>query len=207
MNSVKNHSAQLQDYIYAIELLENQVREKIENVNTTVNMSDEDKSNELGNLQMYLDQVSQKRYDLLAVRTVSLQTMPMIKMMADNDFKLMNKLHSSLITTLPVFKNAIVIAVNLKRQRVISRTLNSVDEATNELLIKNASNVSRNSVEIAKQANSPAIAVETLKQNFEIIKKGIEDTKAVQLEARTKREANIIELDRLNKEMVKLQAK
>ena len=133
--------------------------------------------------------------------------MPMIKMMADNDFKLMNKLHSSLITTLPVFKNAIVIAVNLKRQRVISRTLNSVDEATNELLIKNASNVSRNSVEIAKQANSPAIAVETLKQNFEIIKKGIEDTKAVQLEARTKREANIIELDRLNKEMVKLQAK
>jgi tellurite resistance protein, putative len=206
-DSVKNHSTQLQDYIYAIELLENQVREKIENVNTTVNMSDEDKSNELGNLQMYLDQVSQKRYDLLAVRTVSLQTMPMIKMMANNDFKLMNKLHSSLITTLPVFKNAIVIAVNLKRQRVISRTLNSVDEATNELLIKNASNVSRNSVEIAKQANSPAIAVETLKQNFEIIKKGIEDTKAVQLEARTKREANIIELDRLNKEMVKLQAK
>lgn len=206
-DSVKNHSTQLQDYIYAIELLENQVREKIENVNTTVNMSDEDKSNELGNLQMYLDQVSQKRYDLLAVRTVSLQTMPMIKMMANNDFKLMNKLHSSLITTLPVFKNAIVIAVNLKRQRVISRTLTSVDEATNELLIKNASNVSRNSVEIAKQANSPAIAVETLKQNFEIIKKGIEDTKAVQLEARTKREANIIELDRLNKEMVKLQAK
>jgi len=206
-DSAKNHSTQLQDYIYAIEILENQVKDKIEEVKTTVNITDEDKNNELGNLQRYLDQVSQKRYDLMAGRTVSLQTMPMIKMMADNDFKLMNKLHSSLITTLPVFKNAIVIAVNLKRQRVLSRTMKAVDEATNELLLKNALNVSKNSVEIAKQANSPAIAVETLKQNFEIIKQGIEETKAVQLEARTKRESNIKELDRLNGEMLRLQSK
>ena len=201
---VDNTSVELVDYIYALDIIEEKLKVQIEEVQNTENILTEDKNNQLSKLQTILDRISQKKEDLHTTRTVSLQTMPMLDMMANNDYNLSRKIYSSLITTLPIFKEAIAIAVNLKRQRVISRTMKKVDEKTNELLSRNARNVAQNSVEIAKQSNSSSIDIETLKTNFEVIKQGIEDTKAIQNEARSKRENNIKELENLNKKMNEL---
>lgn len=201
---VDNTSVELVDYIYALDIIEEKIKAQIEEIKNTENVLTEDKNNQLSKLQAILDRILQKKEDLHTTRTVSLQTMPMLDMMANNDYNLSRKIYSSLITTLPIFKEAIVIAVNLKRQRVISRTMKKVDEKTNELLLRNARNVAQNSVEIAKQSNSSSIDIETLKTNFEVIKQGIEDTKAIQNEARSKRENNIKELENLNKKMNKL---
>lgn len=201
---VDNTSVELVDYIYALDIIEEKLKVQIEEIQNTENILTEDKNNQLSKLQTILDRISQKKEDLHTTRTVSLQTMPMLDMMANNDYNLSRKIYSSLITTLPIFKEAIAIAVNLKRQRVISRTMKKVDEKTNELLSRNARNVAQNSVEIAKQSNSSSIDIETLKTNFEVIKQGIEDTKAIQNEARSKRENNIKELENLNKKMNEL---
>lgn len=201
---VDNTSVELVDYIYALDIIEEKIKDQIEDIKNTENVLTEDKNNQISKFQSVLDRISQKKEDLHTTRTVSLQTMPMLDMMANNDYNLSRKIYSSLITTLPIFKEAIAIAVNLKRQRVISRTMKKVDEKTNELLLRNARNVAQNSVEIAQQSNSSSIDIETLKTNFEVIKKGIEDTKAIQNEARSKRENNIKELENLNKKMNEL---
>ena len=199
--SVEDYSIEVTDYINAIALAEEELKKKIEDISQSVNIEEIEKNKQINRLQTVYDMVSQKRLDLITTQTVSLQTLPMLEMMLNNDFNLSRKLYSSIITTLPVFKNAIVIAINLKRQKIISRTMKEVDKTTNELILRNAKNVSANSVEIAKAANTAAIDVETLKQSFEIIKQGILDTKAIQTQARIDRDSNIKELENLNKEI------
>ena len=199
--TVESYYKDITNYINAISMVENNLLEKKDDLEQSVNIEEQEKTKQLTQLQTLTDMVSTKKLDLITTQTVALQTLPMLEMMLNNDFNLSRKIHSSIITTLPVFKNAIVIAVNLRRQRVISRTMSEVDKATNELILKNAKNVSKNSVEIAKAANTAAIDVETLKQSFEIIKQGILDTKEIQIQARIDRDSSIKELENLNKEI------
>ena len=199
--TVESYYKDITNYINAISLVENNLLEKKDDIEQSVNIEEQEKTKQLTQLQTLTDMVSTKKLDLITTQTVALQTLPMLEMMLNNDFNLSRKIQSSIITTLPVFKNAIVIAVNLRRQRVISRTMAEVDKATNELILKNAKNVSKNSVEIAKAANTAAIDVETLKQSFEIIKQGILDTKEIQIQARIDRDSSIKELENLNKEI------
>lgn len=199
--TVENYYKDITNYINAISMVENNLLEKKDDLEQSVNVEEQEKTKQLTQLQTVTDMVSTKKLDLITTQTVALQTLPMLEMMLNNDFNLSRKIHSSIITTLPVFKNAIVIAVNLRRQRVISRTMSEVDKATNELILKNAKNVSKNSVEIAKAANTAAIDVDTLKQSFEIIKQGILDTKEIQIQARIDRDSSIKELENLNKEI------
>lgn len=186
-NAAGNYSVDIIDYIYAIELVEDDI-----------------KNNEIAKYQLILDQVTQKHQDLETTRTVYLQTMPMIEMMLQNDYGLARKLHSTLTTTVPVFQNAIILAENLKRQRITTRAVTATEKTTRDLMERNALNVSRNSKEIAKIANSAGIDIETLKKNFETIKQGIQDTKAIQVKARSERENHIKELKELNKKMAEL---
>ena len=132
--TVDNTSVELVDYIYALDIIEEKIKDQIKDIKNTENVLTEDKNNQISKFQSVLDRISQKKEDLHTTRTVSLQTMPMLDMMANNDYNLSRKIYTSLITTLPIFKEAIVIAINLKRQRVISRTMKKVDEKTNELL-------------------------------------------------------------------------
>lgn len=199
--TVESYYKDITNYINVISLVENNLLQKKDDLEQSVNIEEQEKTKQLTQLQTVTDMVSTKKLDLITTQTVALQTLPMLEMMLNNDFNLSRKIQSSIITTLPVFKNAIVIAVNLRRQRVISRTMAEVDKATNELILKNAKNVSKNSVEIAKAANTAAIDVETLKQSFEIIKQGILDTKEIQIQARIDRDSSIKELENLNKEI------
>ena len=199
--TVENYYKDITNYINAISLVENNLLEKKNDIEQSVNIEEQEKTKQLTQLQTVTDMVSTKKLDLITTQTVALQTLPMLEMMLNNDFNLSRKLYSSIITTLPVFKNAIVIAVNLRRQRRISRTMLEVDKTTNELILRNSRNVSKNSVEIAKAANTAAIDVDTLKQSFEIIKQGILDTKEIQIQARIDRDSSIKELENLNKEI------
>lgn len=203
-NAAGNYSVDIIDYIYAIELVEDELKQKLEDIKNLEDVEDDIKNNEIAKYQLILDQVMQKHQDLETTRTVYLQTMPMIEMMLQNDYGLARKLHSTLTTTVPVFQNAIILAENLKRQRITTRAISATEKTTRDLMQRNAENVSRNSKEIAKIANSAGIDIETLKKNFETIKQGIQDTKAIQVKARSERENHIKELKELNKKMAEL---
>lgn len=201
--AVSKHSIEINDYILATELAEEEVQKKLDDIKDTVNVDENDKNREIAKTQTLLDMISQKKYDLETVKAVSLQTLPMIEIMAKNNIGLARKIHSSLITTLPIFVNAIILALQTRKQIVLKNTFVTLDKTTEELMERNAVNIVRTSKEIAEVANTSPISIESLKRNFEIVQQGIKETKEKQEKARKDRTNNIKLLNQLNAEMEK----
>lgn len=195
---VSKHSVEINDYILATELAEEEVKRKLDDITNTVNVDENDKNREIARTQGLLDMVSQKKYDLETVKAVSLQTLPMIEIMAGNNIGLARKLQSSLITTLPLFENAIVLALQTKKQILLKNTFTTLDKATEDLMKRNAVNITKTAVDIAKVSNTSPISIETLKQNFEVVQKGIKEIRDLREKARIDREKNIEEIHNFN---------
>jgi Uncharacterized protein involved in tellurite resistance len=200
---VSKHSVEINDYILATELAEEEVKRKLDDITNTVNVDENDKNREIARTQGLLDMVSQKKYDLETVKAVSLQTLPMIEIMAGNNIGLARKLQSSLITTLPLFENAIVLALQTKKQIVLKNTFTTLDKTTEELMKRNAVNITKTALDIAKVSNTSPISIETLKQNFEVVQKGIKEIRDLREKARIDREKNIEEIHNFNAKMEK----
>ena len=200
---VSKHSVEINDYILATELAEEEVKRKLDDITNTVNVDENDKNREIARTQGLLDMVSQKKYDLETVKAVSLQTLPMIEIMAGNNIGLARKLQSSLITTLPLFENAIVLALQTKKQILLKNTFTTLDKATEDLMKRNAVNITKTAIDIAKVSNTSPISIETLKQNFEVVQKGIKEIRDLREKARIDREKNIEEIHNFNAKMEK----
>ena len=123
---------------------------------------------------MIKDMLNQRTYDLQIAENVAMQTCPMIQTMQMANFNLMRKINSSFIITLPIFKQCLVQAIQLKRQEIQAKSISQLDEKTNELLLRNAQNTATQSVNIARMAGGSAVQIETLRSTYETIKKGIE---------------------------------
>jgi uncharacterized protein YaaN involved in tellurite resistance len=118
---------------------------------------------------------------------VAMQFIPLIKTMKVSNMNLVRKINSAFILTLPVFKQAIAQAVTLKRQRIQAETLSALDKKTNELLLKNAENASKQLKGISQLATGSSIKVDTLENSWKTIMKGIEETRQIEQEARKRR--------------------
>ena len=145
--------------------------------------------------------LSQRVYDLQVAENVAMQTCPMIQTMQMSNFNLMRKINSSFIITLPIFKQCLVQAIQLKRQEIQAKSIKQLDEKTNELLLRNAQNTAQQSVNIAKMAGGSSIQIETLKTTYETIKNGIEETKKINEELAMKRQQDSAELENMKADM------
>ncbi|WP_242292629.1 toxic anion resistance protein, partial [Bacillus cereus group sp. BfR-BA-01441] len=96
------------------------------------------------------------------------------------------KINTAFITTIPIFKNGIIQAVNAKRQKLVADSMAELDRRTNELLKKNAQNIATQSVEVARLSGSSSIKMETLEETWNIISRGMQETQ--QIEEQNKRE-------------------
>ena len=155
----------------------------------------------LENMKTAIEMMKQRVYDLETAKMVSLQTAPQIKMIQRGNYKLVSKIHSAFIITIPVFKNGIVQAVALKRQRIVSDSLTELDRTTNELLLKNAENIKTQSIDIAKLAGSTSVRIDTLEKTWNTIMEGIEETKRIEEENKRQREQGLIKLDDMTEKL------
>jgi len=146
------------------------------------------------NVKATLEMLKQRIYDLEMAKMVSLQTAPQIKMIQRGNYKLISKVHSAFIITIPVFKNGIIQAIALKKQKLVADSLSELDRTTNELLMKNAENIRSQSVDIARLAGGTSVKIETLEKTWNTIMQGIEETKSIEDENKRLREAGIIKL-------------
>ena len=146
---------------------------------------------------------SNNKYDLRIAENVAIQAAPMLQSMQMSNFNLMRKINSSFIVTLPIFKQCLAQAVLLKRQEIQAKSLKQLDDKTNELIMRNAANTSRQSVEIAKMASSSSVAIETLEKSYETIMRGIEETKAIQQSNALARKENTTKLESIKMTMKK----
>ena len=197
----------LEKYIVAGELALEEIEAYIYQISMNNSLGQEEKQMMLQKLEISKEMLSQRVYDLQISENVAIQSSPMIQTIQMSNFNLMRKINSSFIITLPIFKQCLAQAVILKRQEIQAKSIKQLDDKTNELIMRNAQNTARQSVEIAKMASGSSVSISTLEKSFETIMKGIEDTKAIQEANKVQRIENSAKLERIKSTMKKNTAK
>ena len=193
----------LEKYIVAGELALEEIDLYIQQISMNTAMNEEEKHMLTQKLEISKEMLSQRVYDLQIAENVAIQAAPMIQTIQMSNFNLMRKINSSFIVTLPIFKQCLAQAVILKRQEIQAKSIKQLDDKTNELIMRNAQNTARQSVEIARMASGSSVAISTLEKSFETIMKGIEDTKAIQEANRAQRVENSAKLEQIKHSMKK----
>ena len=159
---------------------------------------DAQKVNDLGQLA---NRFEKKLYDLKLSRVNAIQTAPQIRLIQSGDQVLVDKIQTSILNTIPLWKNQIVIAIGLFRQNKALEAQRRVTDTTNELLIKNSEMLRQNTTGIAKESERGIIEIETLKKVNSDLIATLEETLKIQEEGRTKRLQAETELTSLEHEL------
>ena len=145
---------------------------------------DAQKVNDYGQL---LNRFEKKVHDLKLSKMIALQTGPQVRLIQSNDQVLVEKIQSSILNTIPLWKNQIVIAISLFRQEKALKQQQEVSKTTNELLRKNSDMLKQNSIEVAKESEKGIVEIETLKKVNQDLIDTIEETLLIQKEGSAKR--------------------
>ncbi|NLT35473.1 MAG: toxic anion resistance protein [Gaiellales bacterium] len=155
----------------------------------------------VADLRQTLNRFEKRLHDLKLSRMVSIQTAPQIRLIQNNNQALVEKIQTSITTTVPLWKNQIIIALTLYRQRRSLELQQEVSKTTNELLAKNAELLRQSSGAVARETERGVVDVETLKKVNDELLATIEETLQIQAEGRVARQAAEVELRRLEDEL------
>lgn len=147
------------------------------------------------------DRFEKKLHDLELSRTVSLQMGPQTRMLQNNDVMMVEKIQSSLVNTIPLWKSQMVLALGLENARKATEAQAAVSEMTNELLKRNADKLKQGSVEIAKEAERSIIDIETLQYTNEQLIATLDEVMQIQRDGAVKRKEAEAELRRIEGEL------
>ena len=148
-----------------------------------------------------INRFEKKLYDLELTRTISVQMAPQIRLIQNNDSLMVEKIQTSLVNTIPLWKNQMVMAMSLYHSEQAMKAQNEVTNVTNQLLEKNAQALHQGSVAIAKEAERGIVDIETLKKtNLELIAT-LDEVRQIQDEGRAKRAQAEEELGRIEGEL------
>ena len=147
------------------------------------------------------DRFEKKIYDLELTRTISIQTAPQIRMIQNNDNVMVEKIQTTLMNTIPLWKNQMVLALGIAHSSEAAQAQRQVNDITNALLKQNAEKLHIASVETAKEAERGIADIETLKHtNAELIQT-LDDVMKIQAEGRTKRLAAEAEMAKMENDL------
>lgn len=162
------------------------------------NAEDAQAYNDLVNM---CDRFEKKLHDLELSRTVSLQMGPQTRMLQNNDVMMVEKIQSSLVNTIPLWKSQMVLALGLENARRATEAQTAVSEMTNELLKRNADKLKQGSVELAKEAERSIIDIETLQYTNEQLIATLDEVMQIQRDGAVKRKEAEAELRRIEGEL------
>lgn len=199
-----NYFHSLSEHIAAIDIKVNDLRQQVPALSAKADAGDHEAIMELETVTRGIELLEQRGYDLEMAQQVSFQSAPQIRLMQQGNNHLIGKINSAFVTTIPIFKQGLIHAVTMQRQKLVSDSMAELDRRTNEMLVRNAENVRQNSVNIARQAGSPSIKVETIETTWRTIIAGIEETKQIQAETVRNREEGRKRIEQLQLEYEKL---
>ena len=148
-----------------------------------------------------VDRFEKKVFDLELTRNISMQMAPQIRLIQSNDTVMTEKIQSTLLNTIPLWKSQMVIAIGLDHSQDAARAQREVADATNELLKKNAEALKMASIETAKESERGIVDIETLTQTNQTLIETFDEVMKIQAEGRTKRAEAEVELQRIENEM------
>jgi uncharacterized protein YaaN involved in tellurite resistance len=142
---------------------------------------------DVNDMMQFADRLDKRMYDLKLSRQITTQSAPQIRLIQNTNQALVEKIQSSIMTAIPLWKNQIAIALTLIRQRSAVEAQKQVSKTTNDLLLKNAEMLKTNTIETAKENERGIVDIETLKKTQENLVTTLEETLRIQSEGRTKR--------------------
>ena len=147
------------------------------------------------------DRFEKKIHDLELTRTVALQMGPQIRLVQNNDILMTEKIQSSIVNTIPLWKSQMVLALGLEHSTEAMKAQSAVSEMTNQLLKKNAETLKMGSIGVAKESERGIIDIETLKQTNQSLISTLDEVMKIQDEGREKRRHAEQELARIEGEL------
>ena len=142
-----------------------------------------------------------KIHDLELTRAISIQTAPQIRMIQNNDTVMVEKIQTTLVNTIPLWKNQMVLALGIAHSTEAAQAQRQVTDVTNALLKQNAEKLHMASVETAKEAERGIVDIETLKKtNAELIQT-LDDVMKIQADGRAKRQAAEVEMAKMESDL------
>ena len=147
------------------------------------------------------DRFDKKRHDLELTRMVSIQMGPQTRMLQNNDTLMVEKIQSSLVNTIPLWKSQMVMALGLENSRRATAAQTAVTNATNELLKKNAEMLKMGTVATAKEAERSIIDIETLQHTNQQLISTLDEVIQIQRDGAQKRKEAEVELGRIEGEL------
>jgi uncharacterized protein YaaN involved in tellurite resistance len=185
----KEYFQALNVYIAAGEIKLEEIQEKtiplLKKAAATTN--DQMKFQEVNDMIQFADRLDKRLYDLKLSREITIQSAPQIRLIQNTNQALAEKIQSSIMTAIPLWKNQVAIALTLIRQRHAVEAQKQVSKTTNDLLLKNAEMLKTNTIETAKENERGLVDIETLKKTQESLITTLEETMRIQEEGRHKR--------------------
>ncbi|GKV65798.1 MULTISPECIES: toxic anion resistance protein [Sporosarcina] len=199
----KTYFQALNVYIAAAEL-------KVEEINQTIipelhkkaqQSNDQMMVQEVNDMAQFVDRLEKRLYDLQLSRQITIQSAPQIRMIQQTNQTLAEKIQASIMTSIPLWKNQIAIALTLNRQAKAVESQKLVTKTTNDLLLRNSEMLKVNSIETAKENEKGIIEIDTLKKTQENLIQTIEETLVIQADGRAKRKSAEIEIARMEEDL------
>ena len=154
-------------------------------------------------LQSQCDRFEKKLHDLELTRMISMQTAPQIRMVQSSDTMMAEKIQSTIVNTIPLWKSQMVLALGIAHSTEAAQAQREVTDLTNELLKKNAEALHLASVETAKEAERGVVDIETLKKTNADLIQTLDDVMKIQKEGRIKRQEAETEMLRMENDLKK----
>lgn len=152
-----------------------------------------------------------KVYDLELTRTVAMQMAPQIRMIQSNDTAMSEKIQSTLVNTIPLWKSQMVLAIGVEHSAQAAKAQREVSDMTNALLKKNAETLKMATVETAKESERGIVDIETLRQTNETLISTLDEVMRIQEDGRTKRreaETELVQIeDAMRKKLLEMTRK
>ena len=152
-------------------------------------------------LESKCDRFEKKLYDLELTRTISIQTAPQIRMVQGNNTMMVEKIQSTLVNTVPLWKSQMVLALGVAHSNDAVKAQREVSDMTNELLKKNAETLKIATVETARETERGIVDMETLQHTNQTLISTLDEVMQIQQDGRQKRAEAEVELRKMENEL------
>jgi uncharacterized protein YaaN involved in tellurite resistance len=156
---------------------------------------------EARDLDEMCNRFEKKLHDLELTRMISIQTAPQIRLVQNNDTLMVEKIQSTLVNTIPLWKSQMVLALGVEHSTQAAAAQRQVTDMTNELLRKNAATLKTATLETAKESERGIVDMETLKATNESLISTLDEVMRIQQEGRQKRQEAEVEMSRMENEL------
>lgn len=199
----KNYFKELNMYILA-------GKDKIEQVKTVElpalmekaqNSGLAEDAQEVNDMKAMLDRFEKKIHDLELTKTISLQMAPQIRLIQNNDTVMAEKIQSTLVNTIPLWKSQMVLALGMNRSVEAAKAQQAVTDVTNELLRKNAAILHQSTIDTARASEKSIVDINTLTETNQLLIQTLDEVMQIQAEGKEKRKQAEVELNRIENDL------